>query len=92
VSDDQPLPPRRRDRTAAPLPRHAAAERTLRGGLNARFKRSGHLWGDRFWVRFVDSEEYLVEVCEYVVNNPVRAGLVAHARDWPWSASRYGLD
>jgi hypothetical protein len=31
----------------------------------------------------VDSDEYLLEVCEYVLNNPVRAGLVAQARDWP---------
>ena len=59
--------------------------------FNRKFKRSGHLWGDRFWVRLVEDEEYLVEVCEYVVNNPVRAGLVAHAADWPWSASRYGV-
>lgn len=60
--------------------------------FNAKFKRTGHLWGDRFWARFVEDEEHLASVCEYVVNNPVRAGLVAHARDWPWSASRYGLD
>ena len=59
--------------------------------FNAKFKRTGHLWGDRFWARFVEDEEHLASVCEYVVNNPVRAGLVAHARDWPWSASRYGL-
>jgi putative transposase len=60
--------------------------------FNRRFKRSGHLWGDRFWTRFVDSDDYLVEVCEYVLNNPVRAGLVAHARDWRWSYSRYGFE
>ena len=59
--------------------------------FNVKFKRTGHLWGDRFWTRFVEDEERLASVCEYVVNNPVRAGLVAHARDWPWSASRYGL-
>ena len=59
--------------------------------FNAKFRRTGHLWGDRFWVRLVDDEKYLVEVCEYVVNNPVRAGLVARAADWPWSASRYGF-
>jgi REP-associated tyrosine transposase len=59
--------------------------------FNRRFKRTGHLWGDRFWTRYVEDEEHLVGVCEYVVNNPVRAGLVPHARDWPWSASRYGL-
>jgi putative transposase len=59
--------------------------------FNRRFKRTGHLWGDRYWTRFVEDEEQLVAVCEYVVNNPVRAGLVARAHDWPWTASRYGL-
>jgi putative transposase len=59
--------------------------------FNAKFKRTGHLWGDRFWVRLVEDEDYLVKVCEYVVNNPVRAGLCARAADWPWSASRYGF-
>jgi hypothetical protein len=33
-----------------------------------------------------------VDVCAYVIDNPVRAGLVAHARDWPWSHSRYGFE
>lgn len=60
--------------------------------FNERFKRSGHLWGDRFWVRLVQDEEHLVSVCEYVLNNPVRAGLVTNARDWPWSYSRYGFE
>ena len=36
--------------------------------------------------------EHLVDVCEYVLNNPVRAGLVARVADWPWSYSRYGVD
>jgi REP element-mobilizing transposase RayT len=60
--------------------------------FNRRFKRTGHLWGDRFWTRLVETEEYLLDVCEYVIHNPVRAGLVAHARDWPWSYSRYGFE
>jgi putative transposase len=59
--------------------------------FNAKFKRTGHLWGDRFWVRLVEDDDYLLKVCEYVVNNPVRAGFCARAADWPWSASRYGF-
>jgi putative transposase len=59
--------------------------------FNARFERSGHLWGDRFWARIVLDEDHLREVCEYVLQNPVRAGLVQHAADWPWSHSRYGF-
>ena len=59
--------------------------------FNGKFERTGHLWGDRFWVRLVEDDEQLVSVCEYVLNNPVRAGLVARAADWPWSYSRYGF-
>jgi REP element-mobilizing transposase RayT len=60
--------------------------------FNRRFKRTGHLWGDRFWTRLVETEESLSEVCACVIANPVRAGLVARARDWPWSHSRYGFE
>ncbi len=59
--------------------------------FNGKLGRTGHLWGDRFGCRYVDDEEYLIEVCRYVVNNPVRAGLCTRASDWPWSASRFGL-
>ena len=60
--------------------------------FNARHGRFGHLFADRFSTRAVQSEEHLAEACRYVVSNPVRAGLVRRAGDWPWSASRYGVD
>ena len=59
---------------------------------NARYARKGHLWGDRFWSGVIESEEELEATCQYVLNNPVRAGLCASAADWPWSASRYDSD
>jgi len=60
--------------------------------FNRKYRRTGHLFGDRFGARVVEDEEYLAEVCRYVINNPVRAGLCATPADWPWSACRYGLD
>ena len=33
----------------------------------------------------IDSEDYLEDACEYVINNPVRAELCATASEWPWS-------
>ncbi len=36
----------------------------------------------------VDEDAYLLEVCRYVDLNPVRAGLVKHAREWAWSSYR----
>lgn len=55
---------------------------------NARYDRAGHLFGDRFACRVVEDEAYLERLCAYVRENPVRAGLCAHADDWPWSWSR----
>jgi REP element-mobilizing transposase RayT len=57
--------------------------------FNDKYARTGHLFGDRFATRLIEDEDYFAEVVEYVVQNPVRAGLCADARDWPWSGSRY---
>lgn len=59
--------------------------------FNKRHDRHGHLFGGRFGARVIEDEEYLREVCDYVLGNPVRAGLCERASDWPWSASRYGF-
>jgi putative transposase len=61
-------------------------------GFNGRYTRKGHLWGDRFWSRLVESDEELEATCRYVLNNPVRAGLCTTAAEWPWSGSRYAVD
>ena len=56
--------------------------------FNRRHKRTGHLFGDRFSARVIDREEHLAAACEYVLQNPVRAGLCERAEEWPWSAAR----
>jgi putative transposase len=57
--------------------------------FNAKYRRNGHLWGDRFALWQVRDEEHLAATCNYVRQNPVRAGLVQTAAEWPWSWSRY---
>ncbi|MGH9456820.1 MAG: transposase [Thermoanaerobaculia bacterium] len=56
--------------------------------FNRRYGRCGHLFQGRFKGKLVDSDEYLLEVCRYVVLNPVRAGLVGSAGEWAWSSYR----
>ena len=34
----------------------------------------------------IDSDGYLLTCMRYVELNPVRAGLVGHCRDYPWSS------
>jgi REP element-mobilizing transposase RayT len=59
-------------------------------GFNGKYRRWGHVFGDRFWCRSL-AEEELEQVCLYVMENPVRAGLCKNSADWPWSACRYEL-
>ena len=47
--------------------------------------RKGHLFEDRFKAIVVEKEAYLLELCRYVVLNPVRAGMVPSAGDTRWS-------
>ena len=53
--------------------------------FNRRYDRPGHLFQNRFDARLVQGDRHLRAVCRYVLSNPVRAGLVKHWRDWPWS-------
>lgn len=49
-------------------------------------KRSGTLWEGRYKSTLIQSERYLLACMVYIDLNPVRAGLVAQARDYPWSS------
>jgi REP element-mobilizing transposase RayT len=42
------------------------------------------LWQASFWDRQLRDSWHYGERWEYVRNNPVRAGLVKNAEDWPW--------
>ena len=52
--------------------------------FNARYDRTGHLFQGRFDARVIEGDEHLTTVCEYVFDNPVRAGLCEGRADWPW--------
>ncbi len=54
--------------------------------FNARHGRVGYLVRDRYWSRRKRTEIELVNAFCYVANNPVRAGIVKRAEDWPWSS------
>jgi REP element-mobilizing transposase RayT len=56
--------------------------------FNRRHRRVGHLFQGRFKAILVDKESYLLELCRYVVLNPVRAKAVQHPREWRWSSYR----
>ncbi len=64
--------------------------RQLGGVYTQRFNRRhgqvGHVFQGRYHAILVDKEPHLLELCRYVVLNPVRAGLAKTAGDWPWSS------
>ena len=48
--------------------------------------RSGTLWEGRYRSTLIETERDLLTCMAYIDLNPVRAGLVNHARDHPWSS------
>lgn len=66
------------------------AHRRYTLAVNQRQGWQGHLWQGRFR-SFVMDERHAVAAVRYVELNPVRAGLVAHAADYPWSSAHAHL-
>jgi putative transposase len=48
---------------------------------------TGHIWANRFFSTPLD-EPHALAAIKYVELNPVRAGLVSRAEDYPWSSAR----
>jgi REP-associated tyrosine transposase len=52
---------------------------------------TGHLFENRYYATIVATDAYLLEALRYVHQNPVRAGLVSNAAEYPWSSHRVYL-
>ena len=55
---------------------------------NWKYGKTGHIFQGRYKAILVDKEGYLLELCRYVVLNPVRANIVKRPLDWQWSSYR----
>jgi REP element-mobilizing transposase RayT len=75
-----------------PEPTLGAGMQRLLGGyaseFNRRHERYGHLFGGPYTASVIGTDAYAIEVCAYVVLNPLRAGVVGDPADWPWSSYR----
>jgi len=60
---------------------HARILRQARGTVGR-----GAIYQGRFRARCVDTELYFARAVRYIARNPVRAGFVLRAEDWPWSS------
>ena len=56
--------------------------------VNGCYGRTGTLWEGRYRAAPVDTDAYFFDCCRYIECNPVRAKMVARARDWRWSSYR----
>jgi putative transposase len=52
---------------------------------------SGHVWQGRFKAFPIEQDNHLLTVLRYIERNPVRAGLVSRAGQWPWSSLHWWL-
>jgi len=68
----------------------SAGMRQLNGVYTQSFNRAhgrdGHLFKGRFNAILVEKQSHLLELCRYVILNPVRAGMVARPEQHPWSS------
>ncbi|HHN66033.1 MAG TPA: addiction module toxin RelE [Nitrospirae bacterium] len=55
---------------------------------NRRHNRVGHLFQGRYKAILIEKESHLLEVCRYVVLNPVRAAMAKEPGQWRWSSFR----
>jgi putative transposase len=59
--------------------------------LNVSRSESGHVWQNRFYSCPLE-RGHLWAALAYAERNPVRAGMVAAAEEWPWSSASAHLD
>lgn len=73
-----------------PEPNLVAGMRRLNGvytqAFNRRHRRVGHLFQGRYKAILVDRDAYFLELCRYIVLNPLRAKAVKRQEQWPWSS------
>jgi len=59
--------------------------------FNVRYGRVGHVLQGRPGIKLIEEGSYFLNALRYIALNPVEAGKVARAEDWPWSSYRATL-
>jgi putative transposase len=57
--------------------------------FNYTYRRTGTLWEGRYKASLIDSELYALVCYRYIELNPVRANMVDHPSEYPWSSYRH---
>ncbi len=56
--------------------------------FNKKYKKTGHLWENRFKSKVIIKDGYLLDCIHYIEFNPVRANLVKAANEYLWSSHK----
>lgn len=54
--------------------------------INYQYGTSGTLWDGRYKASLVQEDNYFLTCMRYIELNPVRAGMVSHPKEYPWSS------
>jgi putative transposase len=57
--------------------------------FNDKYGRTGTLWEGRYKASLVDNDEYIFLCYRYIELNPVRAQMVEHPVEYPWSSYQH---
>jgi REP element-mobilizing transposase RayT len=61
---------------------------TFTKGMNKKYSRSGVLLQGKTKSKLITDEEYYLWLCKYILNNPVKAGLVDKPEEWKYSSAQ----
>jgi len=56
---------------------------------HGKFKTAGYLWQGRFKAQAVQKDEYMIACGRYIERNPVKAGIVKQAHEYPHSSAQF---
>jgi hypothetical protein len=51
---------------------------------NRILKRKGQFWHHESYDHYIRNEDELYKIINYILNNPVKAGLIGDYREWPY--------
>ena len=57
--------------------------------INHSYNRTGTLWEGRYKSTLVDCDNYFLTMSRYIGLNPVRADMVKHPSEYPWSSYQH---
>ena len=59
---------------------------------NTKYQLTGHVYEKRYFDKLIDSPKAMLEISRYIHLNPLKAHMVKHPKDYPWSSYTFYSD